>query len=259
MPSEHDARRQRSGAFYGARTGGRVDIRAETIRHNQALRDLLSDCIDKTEFTLLDIGCGRGLVARIVKDSFPNAQIFGIDISAEQIEKARVFVPEGTFSVSNEINMSFIDNTFDYATCRMSIHHYPDMLRHLREVNRVLRLGGAYLIIDSVPVSGEQDVWLNEIFLAREREGIGDGHLKFYTAEEYAQFFDMTGFVLERLMPLPHTIVMPKADEAQASVYRHLLRAPESFRNSIGFLDEEQLYRYDLPTHVILARKHEGE
>jgi ubiquinone/menaquinone biosynthesis C-methylase UbiE len=251
----HDDIRERSGAFYGTSDGPlTLGMREGNIRHNLALRDSLPAFIDRDDFAVLDIGCGRGRVARIVKDVFRQARVFGIDISAEQIERARSFVSDGVFQVGNEISFPFDDDSFDYATCRMSIHHYPDMMSHLREVKRVLRPGGSYLIIDVVPSAGMQDHWLNEVFVAAEREGPGDGHIKFYTIEEYEQFFSQAGLAIGRMTPLPHPLVFPKSVDPRVSViYKHMLRAPEDFRNSVSFVDEPDQYRCELPTCILAA------
>jgi len=256
MNSEHEKQREKSGAFYaGQWTESCPDGANANIEHNRALRELLPTFIDRDDFALLDIGCGRGRVARIVKDAFPRVRVFGIDIAPEQIERAREFVSDGVFQVANEINLPFEDASFDYATCRMSIHHYPDMQGHLREVARVLKPGGCYLIIDAVPIAGEQDEWLNEVFLAREREGKGDGHLKFYNIEEYQRFFLEAGLIPERQEALSNTIIRILEGDQQLLIYRNMLRAPESFRTSIRFAAEGNQYRYDIPACIVSARK----
>ena len=211
--------------------------------------------IDKDNFTLLDIGCGRGLVARIIRDIYPQTTVYGIDISPEQIDKARLSIPDGIFQVANEINLPFGNESIDYATCRMSIHHYPDMISHLKEVLRVLKPGGIYIIIDAIPSKGLQDQYLNDVFLSAEASGNGDGHLKFYTIDEYSCLFDAVGFTIGCQYSLPHFVTWTKSDDYRINIYKHILQTPEEFRNSIHFVDEEELYGYGLPMFMLSAIK----
>lgn len=251
-----DEQREKSRAFYSNFPGQPGPATQEAnVLNNRALREVLPALLTGDDFALLDIGCGRGRVTRIVKDLFPQAQVFGTDISAEQIAHARGFVPDGVFQVANEIDLPFDDASFDYITCRMSIHHYPDLPRHLQEVKRVLRPGGRYLIIDIVSSAGMQDRWLNEVFLTAERETSGDGHLKFYTVEEYEGFLTAAGFILEQQESLPHLLAWGKSGDYWMSIYRSLLRAPEEFRESVHFVEEEELYRWELPGRVLVAVK----
>lgn len=45
-------------------------------------------CIDNPE-NIIDIGCGPGNSSVVLKDRFPNANITGIDSSADMISKAK--------------------------------------------------------------------------------------------------------------------------------------------------------------------------
>lgn len=261
MNEHYDQIREKSGAFYSTQTmQSNTENPSDGLRqHNLALRDTLSAIIDRNNFDLLDIGCGRGRICRIIRDVFPQSRISGIDISAEQIERARSFLSDAVFEIGNEISFPFSDNSFDYATCRMSIHHYPDMINHLREVKRVLRPGGYYLVIDPVPSPGLQDYWLNKVFLDAEHETSGDGHIKFYTLEEYSHFLAELGLTMARRELLPHSVTWSKATDYNMSIYNSILSAPDEFRIAINFADEGDHYRYDLPTQVLGILKPEQE
>ena len=45
-----------------------------------------------------------------------------------------------TNDVATESKMPYESARFDFAVCRLSIHHYPRILQHLNEVHRLLRL-----------------------------------------------------------------------------------------------------------------------
>lgn len=46
---------------------------------------------------LLDIGCGNGHTLELIKIYFPDAKLYGIDVSDAAIELAKRRVPDGTF------------------------------------------------------------------------------------------------------------------------------------------------------------------
>ncbi len=50
--------------------------------------DLISHIHAKPSMHILDLGCGTGELTRVVADKFPEAQVLGIDSSAEMLSKA---------------------------------------------------------------------------------------------------------------------------------------------------------------------------
>jgi SAM-dependent methyltransferase len=96
--------------------------------------------------SVLDVGCGPGwhydlLSAGRVLDSF-----HGVDISAEAIEHARRWRPQGTFQVQ-DIQTGALPGCWDLVYCSLMIHLVPDdlaALRHLRQNT------GKYLLISTM-------------------------------------------------------------------------------------------------------------
>jgi cyclopropane fatty-acyl-phospholipid synthase-like methyltransferase len=83
---------------------------------------------------VLDIGCGAGVpIARTLAQRF---QVTGVDISSEQIQRARRNVPEGTFLQSDIMSVTFPAASFDAAVAFYTIFHlpreeHPELLRHI--------------------------------------------------------------------------------------------------------------------------------
>jgi ubiquinone/menaquinone biosynthesis C-methylase UbiE len=100
--------------------------------------------------TILNIGCGTGLLLHKLKERWPKAQLVGIDPSEGMVGKARQLIPEATLYVSMVESIPLPDNSIDLITSTISFHHWADQLQGLREVARVLRPGGRFFLADIV-------------------------------------------------------------------------------------------------------------
>jgi ubiquinone/menaquinone biosynthesis C-methylase UbiE len=103
-------------------------------------------------FRILDVGCGTGLFASRVKAALPRGEVWGVDLVAEMLAKARprwrhhageIFPVQG-----DSERLPFASGSFDFVTCANSFHHYPRQDRAVIEMYRVLRPGGRLLLID---------------------------------------------------------------------------------------------------------------
>lgn len=95
---------------------------------------------------ILDLGCGTGIVARILRERLGGAaNIVGVDVSAPMLEKARSVAPEIDFRQANAMELPFPDGSFDLVLCQEMLQFVPDRLAALREVRRVLTPGGRFI------------------------------------------------------------------------------------------------------------------
>ena len=93
---------------------------------------------------LLEIGCGMG--TDLLQFARGGAHCTGIDLTPRSVEITRhrfaLYGLPGTFMVSDGERLPFASETFDVVYSNGVLHHTPDTAGAIREVHRVLRLGG---------------------------------------------------------------------------------------------------------------------
>ena len=95
---------------------------------------------------VLDIGCGTGLSTFGLVDYLGKGDIHGVDLSPNMVRKAA----ENAAKLGHDIefkegdveNLPYPDDMFNMATSNMSFQFFPDKLRALKEINRVMAPGG---------------------------------------------------------------------------------------------------------------------
>ncbi|MFA6135557.1 MAG: class I SAM-dependent methyltransferase [Phycisphaerae bacterium] len=247
--------RDRSSDFYGDRFQQVAKLPQSLSERDRHIPDLLAKMCKPGPFRLLDIGCGLGKVARCAKDMFLDASVYGLDISSKAIEKARSFRSDIDYRVCGELDLPFDEGFFDYAACRMSIHHYPRILDHLREVRRVLKPGGIYLIMDILPEDAAQADRLNDVFLSADRDAPGDGHLRFRTLPEYEEVLRDAGFSLGDVLYSSFAVKWAKTTDYYRAICRHFERMPREFQEQVRFTDHGENFVYCLRMGSLFARQ----
>jgi ubiquinone/menaquinone biosynthesis C-methylase UbiE len=123
------------------------------------LADVLAEPIERQ---LLDVGCGGGQAAIMLKERYPQLELTGIDLSDFMIRRARRNADWAGLSIlfkaANAQSPPFPDASFDVVYSFGSAKHWPDPARGLSECWRVLKSGGHLLISDAT-----SDARLNEI------------------------------------------------------------------------------------------------
>ncbi|MFX1310352.1 MAG: class I SAM-dependent methyltransferase [Promethearchaeota archaeon] len=103
---------------------------------------------------ILDLGCGTGnLIIKIAK-AFPGTEIIGIDISSEVLDIAKLNVEKKVmnqfvkFKVGSAEDLPFPNESINLIISSLSLHHWLDPSRALKEIYRVLSKNGTCLIFD---------------------------------------------------------------------------------------------------------------
>jgi demethylmenaquinone methyltransferase/2-methoxy-6-polyprenyl-1,4-benzoquinol methylase/phosphoethanolamine N-methyltransferase len=104
---------------------------------------------------VLDVGCGTGTLAIMMKRyAGGDLDVTGIDAATEMIDVARRKAEKEAQDIRFEAaaieELPFPEAHFDLVTSTLMLHHLPDDVKQagLREVRRVLKPGGRFLIVD---------------------------------------------------------------------------------------------------------------
>lgn len=96
---------------------------------------------------ILDVGCGTGYFAHLLKVMYPNAKVYGVDISNTALSIGKEKYKEIIFIKADaEVKLPFRDNTFDLVISGEHIEHIRDIDQNLLEINRVMRIRGTLII-----------------------------------------------------------------------------------------------------------------
>lgn len=107
---------------------------------------LLTDLSEDS--TVLDVGCGNGLLLKKISLMNKNFQLFGVEGNKFLIDKAKQNAPLAKidFVDLNEQPLPFINGTFDTIFCLDVIEHLANPLGLLKDIRRVLKPHGNLIL-----------------------------------------------------------------------------------------------------------------
>jgi len=130
--------------------------------YNKRIYDAIAELYDHIvqdldiagQLRIIDPGMGRGYVSLMLAAKNPRAMITGIDYSPMQVRAAeKLRLERNIFNCSfmrgNVMDIRFNDATFDTAVSVGSIKHWPNGLRGLEEIHRILKPGGRLVISET--------------------------------------------------------------------------------------------------------------
>lgn len=141
---------------------------------------------------ILDVGCGGGQTLKRLAEMLPHANLQGIDYSEVSVALSREtnerFIQEGRMEIheASVENLPFKDGTFDKTVAVETFYFWPDQEQGLREICRVLRPGGIFLLI--------AEVYGDAPMTEQERENFNRFANSNPTRQEYERLFLKGGF-----------------------------------------------------------------
>ena len=101
--------------------------------------------------TVLDVATGSGDLARAIERTCPDAEVTGSDFSPEMLGVARRLGSRRLVE-ADALALPFASGEFDVVTVAFGLRNMQSWEGALREMSRVLRLGGHLLVLDfSIP------------------------------------------------------------------------------------------------------------
>jgi ubiquinone/menaquinone biosynthesis C-methylase UbiE len=115
--------------------------------------------------SVLEVGCGRGDFSIWLGKNYPQATITGVDFSGAAIaiaaSKQGLKLSNVRFAVENAEDLEFASATFDYVISCECLEHVPHPARMAREIARVLKPGGKFILTTENYFNGMLLAWLN--------------------------------------------------------------------------------------------------
>jgi SAM-dependent methyltransferase len=113
----------------------------------------LKHVLIEKRFTILDVGCGGGRTIQKMAAIATEGALYGIDYAkgsvvascgknAQLIKAGRVEIQRASVS-----QLPFPDDKFDLVTAVETHYYWPDLVKDMREILRVLKPGGTLIII----------------------------------------------------------------------------------------------------------------
>ncbi len=208
---------------------------------------------------VLDIATGGGHTALAFSRFTPS--VVAVDLTLPMLQAARSFAArEGggavRFLAADVLALPFREATFGTVTCRIAAHDFPALLPAVRQVARVLRSGGSFLVED---ILGHDDAESAAFILEVERRR-DPSHARAYRQIEWTAFLRAVGLTVidEAVMSKQRvweewTGRMRMTPEARAELERYVLAAPARCRDAFDFRIEDGRV-VSFTDHMLLLR-----
>lgn len=138
---------------------------------------------------LLEIGCGNGVQAKYICQNYDPAFVTGIDLNPDNINIAQSQqkirnIHNMLFLVDDAQELNQIDSgSMDAVICIESAFHYPDKEKFLKQLWRVLKPGGRFLVADLLTTvrskgTGIRRLWKGKMELNHWNVDLYQDHFK---------------------------------------------------------------------------------
>ena len=120
--------------------------------------------------TVLDCGCGGGANIKRLLKTCPRGHVYGIDYSevsvaaSQKNNRAAINAGRCTILQASVTNLPFESAAFDLATAFETVYFWPDLPQCFREIYRVMKPGGTFLICNECGGDNANDEkWTDKI------------------------------------------------------------------------------------------------
>lgn len=165
-------------------------------RMNQSHASITGWALDFFKFEegdrVLDIGCGGGAALHRMAQQIRSGHLTGVDYSEvsvrESMKTNEKEILDGKMDIlqASVEKLPFAEESFDKILTVESFYFWPDPAQNLKEVRRVLKRGGVFLLAS--------EIYQKEGLTPEVLENIREYQLYTPTKEEYEKLFTQAGF-----------------------------------------------------------------
>ena len=238
-------------------------VTSQSHAHGDDLQRMIELAQARADEQALDIATGGGHTALAFAPHV--REVVASDLTPKMLAAAEAFVRgQGVTNVRFEHAdaeaLPFADASFDIVTTRIAPHHFPNPQQYIREVARVLRQGGRFVLDDNMaPEDAELAAFMN-----RFEEWRDPSHVRAHSVSEWRAWIEAAGMRVEHVDALqrkrydfPSWVERMRVSEAdRAALEQWLIDAPARCREffEVGVADGRVQSLYGAFA-IILARK----
>jgi ubiquinone/menaquinone biosynthesis C-methylase UbiE len=200
-------------------------VTSVTHAHGDDLARMIELAQPRGDERLLDIATGGGHTALAFAPLV--RAVVATDLTPRMLEVAEAFIREQgaanvTFQVADAEALPFPDADFEIVTTRIAPHHFPNPRQYVREVARVLRPGGVFVLDDNMaPDDQELDAFMNRFEQWRD-----PSHVRSNTIAEWSAWMQDAGLQIAHVDPLQSKLY-------KFAVWAEQMRMPEAERAAL--------------------------
>ena len=170
--------------------GGKIMVNMMNAGHSSMAEWGFTHMEIQSDNVCLDIGCGGGANVKKLLVKTPYGKVIGIDysevsvIKSSKINKAEIENKHCEILQGNVMKLPFRKETFDIITAFETIYFWPDINEAFKQVYRVLKVSGTFMICnESNGENSKEEKWTKII------QG-----MKIYNSEQVKKSLEGAGF-----------------------------------------------------------------
>ncbi len=232
-----------SGDFYNKQT-----------QDGHHLKKILDFLPFEAGMKILDLGTGSGYLSFPIAKKYPNTTIIGLDIVEKALEVNRFKAKEKnvqniSFITYDGINFPFADNEFDMVISRYALHHFPNIQKSISEISRVIKSDGFLFISDPTPNVNDTSRFVDGYMQLKK-----DGHIKFYTKDEWLQMCEKYGLRFKK--SFDSTIRFPKKKDTAYGLDELLKKHGKEIIESYELeVVEDEIYITERVNNILFCKR----
>lgn len=235
---------------------------SDVHKSGPSLAKLLALARPKRSDVCLDIGTGTGHTAAAL--AVYAAQVVGLDVAKGMLRAARELysdVGNLEFVLAPAQDTGLKTGSFDIVTARHTLHHHPDLLATLREVKRLLKPGGRFVIVDEVTPDADVDAWYDALERTRDHT-----HVRAYTLSEWQALILASGLSwvvgdseTRYSLEVENWLERMNLDSSTTTAAYDLFSNADAHARDVFAIEyeEDKATRFEMPMALILAVKPE--
>ncbi|MEH7254706.1 methyltransferase domain-containing protein [Neobacillus niacini] len=194
---------------------------------------------------LLDIATGGGHTANAFAPLVK--KVTAVDLTVEMLAAAENFIKENghlnvNFVQGDAEKLPFEDESFEIVTCRIAPHHFPNVDIFIKEVHRVLKPQGQFILDDNVvPENEEFDRFYNSIEKLRDFS-----HYRAWKKSQWIEKLEESGLEIFEMHRFEKTFFfepwcanMKLSEPKKNDLTKYILETPQRIKDKFRIVIED--------------------